>query len=72
MMKNDFYFNLKSLFVLKIFKFLPSLFGHVEKRLIRKLRLILKLKTSLTGKKNNCNTHIAQYLKNYRQSDNET
>ena len=25
-----FYFNLKALFVLKIFKFLPRLFGHVE------------------------------------------
>ena len=29
MMKNDFYFILKALFVLKIFKFLPRLFGHV-------------------------------------------
>ena len=31
MMKNDFYFILKALFVLKIFKFLSLLFGHVEK-----------------------------------------
>ena len=31
MMKNDFYFILKALFVLKIFKFLSWLFGHVEK-----------------------------------------
>ena len=29
--KNAFYFILKALFVLKIFKFLSSLFGHVEK-----------------------------------------
>ena len=31
MMKKAFYFTLKSLFVLKIFKFLSWLFGHVEK-----------------------------------------
>ena len=31
MMKNVFYFILKALFVLKIFKFLSSLFDHVEK-----------------------------------------
>ena len=31
MMKNTFYFILKALFVLKIFKFLPRLFGHVGK-----------------------------------------
>ena len=31
MMKNAFYFILKALFVLEIFKFLSSLFGHVEK-----------------------------------------
>ena len=30
-MKNAFYFILKALFVLKIFKFLSLLFGHVEK-----------------------------------------
>ena len=31
MMKNAFYFTLKALFVLRIFKFLSWLFGHVEK-----------------------------------------
>ena len=30
-MKNAFYFILKGVFVLKIFKFLSRLFGHVEK-----------------------------------------
>ena len=30
-MKNAFYFNLKSLLVLKIFKFLSQIFGHVGK-----------------------------------------
>ena len=32
MMKNDFDFILKALFVLKIYKFLSLLFGHVEKK----------------------------------------
>ena len=31
MMKNAFYFNLKALFVLKIFKFLSCVFGHAGK-----------------------------------------
>ena len=31
MMKNAFYFNVKALFVLKIFKFLSRLSVHVEK-----------------------------------------
>ena len=31
--KNAFYFTSKALFVLKIFKFLSWLFGHVAKRL---------------------------------------
>ena len=31
MMKNAFYFTLKALFFLKIFKFLSLLFGQVEK-----------------------------------------
>ena len=35
-MKNTSYFILKGLFVLKIFKFLPCLFGHVAKRLDEK------------------------------------
>ena len=31
MMKNAFYFTLKALFALKIFKFFSGLFGHAEK-----------------------------------------
>ena len=31
MIKNAFYFILKALFILKIFKFLSRLFGHIEK-----------------------------------------
>ena len=34
-MEKTFYFTLKALFVLKIFKFLSWLFGHVKKSLIR-------------------------------------
>ena len=32
LIKNYFYFTLKALFILKIFKFLSGLFGHVEKQ----------------------------------------
>ena len=51
MIKNDFYFSVKALYVLKIFKFLSSLFGHVEKNgLISKVRLISEFMTSQSGK----------------------
>ena len=53
-MKNAFYFMLKALFVLKIFKFL-SLFVHVRKRLDKK-RLILKFMTSQTGQQSKIHT----------------
>ena len=46
MIKNTFYFTSKALFILKIFKFLSWLFGHVAKRLIRKTRLISDSMTS--------------------------
>ena len=43
-MKNAFYFTLKALFVLKIFKFLPWLYGgHVEKRLDQKEKVDFKI-----------------------------
>ena len=49
-MKNFFYFILKALFVLKIFRFLSLLFVHVEENdLIRKIRLILKYMASQPG-----------------------
>ena len=35
-MKNAFYFMWKALFVLKIFKILSRIFGHVEKRIDKK------------------------------------
>ena len=49
MMKNAFYFILEALFVLKLFKFLSQLFGHVGNSLIRKLRLTSKFMTSQPG-----------------------
>ena len=55
MMKNAFYFILKVLFVLKIFKFLSWLFGDVEK-------IAFKIHDFTTWLRNNCNKHIAQYL----------
>ena len=60
MMKNGFYLTLKALLVLKIFKLLSSLFGHVEKRLDQVNFEICDVTPWLI---NNCNTHIAQYLK---------
>ena len=51
MMKNAFYFILKAVFVLKIFKFLSSLFGHIEKTAwLEKIRLISKFIMSQLGK----------------------
>ena len=47
--KNAFYFILKSLLVLKIFKFLCCFFCHVKTVLIRKIRLISKFMTSQPG-----------------------
>ena len=44
-----FYVMLKALFVLKIFKFLSWLFGHVEKGWIRNIWLISKSMTSQPG-----------------------
>ena len=50
MMKNAFYFILKALFVLKLFRFLSWLFGHIEKNdLIRKIKLISNFMTSQPG-----------------------
>ena len=46
MIKNAFYFILKNLFVLRYLNLCPDFFGHVRKRLIRKLKLVLKFMTS--------------------------
>ena len=49
MMKNDFHFMLKALFLLEIFTFLSRLFCYVDKQLDEKLRSIPKFMTSQTG-----------------------
>ena len=41
-MKNAAYFSLKTLFVVKVFEFSSSLFGHIEKRLDKKAKVIFK------------------------------
>ena len=46
MLTNAFCFTSKALFVLKIFKFLPWLFGRVENGLIRKVGLVSNFMTS--------------------------
>ena len=61
-MKNAFYFTLKGLFVLKIFKFLSSFFGHVEKQLNKRGKINFKIYDVTAWLTNNRNTHIAQYL----------
>ena len=62
MMKNAFYFTSKALFLLKIFKFLSWLFGHVAKWLDKKDKINFKFYDVTAWLTNNCNTHIAQYL----------
>ena len=62
MMENAFYFILKVLFVLKIFKFLSWLFGHVEKQLDQKDKVNLKIFDVTSWLTYNYNTHIAEYL----------
>ena len=62
-MKNAFYFTAKALYVLKILQFLSSLFGHVAKWLDKKNKVNFKFYDVTAWLTNNCNTHIAQYLK---------
>ena len=62
MMKNAFCFTSKGLFVLKIFKLLSWHFGHVAKRLDKKDKVNFKFFDVTAWLKNNCDTHIAQYL----------
>ena len=64
MMKYAFYYILKGLFVLKIFKFLSWLFGHGEKRLYQKDKVNFKIYDVTAWLTNNYNTHIAQYITN--------
>ena len=63
MMKNAFYFTLKVLFVLKLFRPLSRLFGRIEKQLDQKDKINFKIYDVTAWLTNNCNTHIEQYLK---------
>ena len=63
MIKNVFYFILKALFVLKVFKFLSWLSGHVEEQLDYKDKVNFKIYDFATWLTYNYNTHTAQYLK---------
>ena len=71
MIKNSFYFNSKALFVLKIFRFLSWLLGHVSKLLDWKNKFNLKFYDVTTWLTNYFNTHVAQYLEEERHSGNE-
>ena len=63
MMKKDFYFILKALFVLEIFTFLSWLFGYVEKRLDKKFKVNSKIYDVTDWTANNYSLQIVQYLK---------
>ena len=62
MMKNALYFTSQALFVLKIFKFLSWIFGHVAKRLDKKDQVNLKFYDVIAWLTNNRNTYVAQYF----------
>ena len=67
MMKNVFYFTLKTLFVLKILSFVLT-FSLVAKRLVRKIKSISKFMTSQPGKQ----TIVIHVLPNIlRNKDNQ-
>ena len=54
---------LKSLFVLEISMILSWLFGYVEKRLDKKVKVNFKIYNATHWATNNHNIHIAEYLK---------
>ena len=62
-MKNAFYFTLKAVFVLKLFKLLSWLFGHVWKWLDHRDKVNFETYDITTWLTNSCNKHIAQCLK---------
>ena len=64
MMKNAFYFILKALFILKIFKLLSWLFGHAEKSLDYKDKANFEIHGVMAWLTKNWNRRITQYLMN--------
>ena len=71
MMNNVFYFTLKALFVLKYLNFCHDFLIMWKKRLDGKDKVNFKSYDVTTWVTNNCNTHIAKYLKKLRQPGNE-
>ena len=72
MMKNAFYFILKALFVLKIFRL--NFWSCRKTAWLERLiwfEVNFKIYDVTTELTNNCNTHIAQYFTKDRQQDNE-
>ena len=63
MIKNAFYFILKALFVLEIFKFLSGLFGHVAKWVNKKDMVNFKFYDVTAWLADNHNTNVAQYFR---------
>ena len=63
MMRIVIYFTLKALFVLEILKFLPCLFGYVEKWLDKKVTVNFKIYGVKFWETNDYNTHIVQSLR---------
>ena len=63
MIKNAFYFILKSLFLFKMFRICPDFFGHVRKWLDKKAKVNFQIYDVATWEKSNYNTYIAQHLK---------
>ena len=64
MLKNTFYFILKALFVLEIFKFLFRTFGYVGKRLDKKAKVNFKIYDDIAKCiTSNYDTNIARYPK---------
>ena len=61
-MKNVFYFTSKAVFLIKIFKFLSSLFDQVAKQLDKKDKINFKFYDVTAWLTKNRNTHIAQYF----------
>ena len=61
-MENVFYFTSKAVFLIKIFKFLSSLFDQVAKQLDKKDKINFKFYDVTAWLTNNCYRHIVQYL----------
>ena len=53
MVKNGFYFIIKALFILKVFKFLSLIFGHVEEQFDKETKFNFELHGVTDWKKYN-------------------